>query len=400
MSKIEIFLTPQRMQVRTMLILAIVIAFLASLWPGLIHAQDGWGPVNGTITVINNGPGDQVIPSISDGVVAYTSIVGGTSEVRYYDLQLGIESVVPQESSLDYLPDIDGSLIVYTRVSSESYEINLFDINSGGSFIVLDPQQGSLREKPSIGGQMVAWVEYGLNEDQYLSEIVVYDRTTNMTTRLTDDQFFDTDPNVSPDGSLIVWTKCQVYYSGCHVWQAIYTGSGWDVSPLEGSGEQTNPSTDGQYILYSSYLDNTTTESNIFWQLRGGSEEYELVLPGNQRNPVVDRGIVVFESSEAENQNRNWEALVYNIETGEGYQVASSAELSDVEVTLDGLVRVVWFKSNDTTGGEQPAACDRLHRRALGSHDGEFNRQHLIRFQRPGFCRHPRRPMGLGRWQR
>jgi Tol biopolymer transport system component len=343
-----------------MLILALLIAFLASMWPGLSHAQEGWVPVDGTITIINNGPGDQVRPSISNGVVAYTSIVGGTSEVRYYDLQLGTEFVIPQDNSLDYLPDIDGSRIVFTRVTSDSYEIDLFDISTGGTSLILDPQPASLREKPSIGSQIVAWVDFGLSDDPYLSEIVVYDRATGVTTRLTNDLFYDTDPNVSPDGSLIVWTKCQVYNSGCHVWQANYTGSGWDVSPLEGSGEQTSPSTDGQYIVYSSFLNNTTTESNIFWQLRGGSEVFELVLPGNQRDPVVDRGIVVFENSEAEVQYRNWEALIYNIETGEVYQVANSVELSDLEVTPDGLVRVVWFENNDGTGGDVYASEFRL----------------------------------------
>ena len=292
------YFSHQRPYARIIVILAVLIALVASAFPNTGYAEGEWTLLNGMVTTINNGPGDQRDANISGNLVSYANISGGASDVHYYNLITGTDTGIPQEEvSLDWLSNIDGTNIVYTHIANNSYEINFYDANTGGNPVTLDPLPNSLREKPAIGGQTVAWVDFGLNDNNlYISEIVIYDRVTGVTTRLTDDEFYDTDPSVSPDGSLIVWTKCQVNLSNCHTWQAAYNGSDWDVAPLAGNGNQLHPATDGQYIVYYGNHDNNTSDRNIFWQLRGINDEHELVLPGTQRNPSIDNGLVVFEN--------------------------------------------------------------------------------------------------------
>ncbi|NIO45719.1 MAG: hypothetical protein GTN77_02730, partial [Planctomycetales bacterium] len=90
---------------------------------------------------------------ISGTLVAYTSINAGFSDVRYHDLLTGADTDIPTSGALDYLPDIDGSMVIYTHVTSDAYAINIFDTNTAGSPITLDPQPASQRWKPAIGGQ-------------------------------------------------------------------------------------------------------------------------------------------------------------------------------------------------------------------------------------------------------
>jgi len=358
------FFTHQRPYARILVIFAVLLALIASALPSTGFAEGEWTLLNGTVTVVNEGPGDQRDAHVSGDLVTYHSAVVGHSHVRYSDFITGIDANLPQENSLDHLPDINHSTIVYTRVGSNSFAINLFDASTGGSPITLDLQPNSEREKPSIGDQTVAWVDFGLNDNNLcISEIVTYDRATGVTTRLTDDEFYDTDPSVSPDGSLIVWTKCQVNLSNCHTWQASYNGSSWDVAPLAGNGNQLHPATDGQHIVYYGYYDNNTSDINIFWQLRGINEEHVLALPGTQRYPSIDNGLVVFENFDNGATIPNWNLMVYDLINNRGYRVTdtdSSELLSDIAVAPDGMVHVVWQQSNAATGSDIYASTFRL----------------------------------------
>jgi len=339
------FAAQQRSNIRKIMILAILFALVWNAWPRLGHAESGWTPVNGTVTAVNNGSGDERDARVSGNLVAYYSVIGGNSYIRYFDFLTGTDESIPQEAiSSDFLTAIDGTKIVYTHVTSDSYEINLFDTNIGGSPVTLDPLPYSLRERPAIGDHTVAWMDFGFN-DLYLSEIVVYDLASGTTTRLTDDSYYDVDPNISPDGSFIVWSKCQVYLSNCHTWQAAYNGSSWEVAPLAGSGNQLHPETDGQYIVYYGNYDNNTPDKNIFWQLRGINEEHELILPGTQRNPAIDNGLVVFENFDNNATIPNWNLMLYDLNHDRGFQVTEtdvSELLPDIAIAPDGIVHVVW----------------------------------------------------------
>jgi len=330
---------------RTALALAALMALLALAQPGLTSAQGGWPLVGGTVTVINAGPGDQVDAHISGTLVAYTSINAGFSDVRYRDLLTGADSAIPQtEVSLDYLPDIDGSMIVYTHITSDAYETNLFDTRTAGSPITLDPQPGSQRERPAIGGRTVAWVDFGPEWPYQDPEIYVYDLFTDTATRLTDDSFYDTDPDVSPDGSTVVWAACQVYESGCRIWQATRSDGGWSAAQLPGDGERKRPSVDDRFIVYEG---NDAGEEDIYWRERGSNVEHRISLPDLQRDPSVSNGLVVFESFDrTDPATANWEIMLYDLTTGAGYQVTDSVVdevLPDVALGSDGLVSVVYM---------------------------------------------------------
>jgi Tol biopolymer transport system component len=346
-----------------MLILAVLLALVASVRPISGHAQSGWPSINGTITVINDGPGDQRDAHVSGNLVAYYSSEARSSYIHYYDFLTGTDLSIPkEEDASDFLLAIDGTRIVYTHVTGNPYAINFFDIITGGSPVTLDPIPNSLRERPAIGGQAVVWMDLGDGEPSH-SEIVVYDLTSGTTTQLTNDSNLDLDPDISPDGSLIVWTKCQVYLTDCHTWQAANNGSGWDVTPVAGTGNQLQPATDGQYIVYYGSYGANGSDKNIFWQQRGMNTEHELSLPGTQRNPAIDNGLVVFESFNSAVAVPNWDLMLYDINHDRGFRVTNtdaSELLSDIAVVSDGMVHVVWQQTNTATGSDIFASTFRL----------------------------------------
>lgn len=330
--------------------------------PALSSAQAPWPPpVGGTTTSINDGPGDQRDTHIHGTLVAYYSVVGGTSEVRFHDLLTGADVAIPTGSALDFLPDIYGSTIVYTHVTSNKFAIYAFDTATASqSPVELDPQSTSLRERPAIGGQTVAWIDYGLDNDNYHSEIVVYDLATSSATRLTDDDYYNRDPDVSPDGSTVVWTRCESYsnatgWGGCRIWQATRSDSdGWSFAgavQVSGDQESVTPVLNDQFIAYQGI--DANGESDIYWRLRDSSVEHRISLAGRQGNPAISGGVLVFESLNAGAPTPSSDILLYDLAAGSLYTVADTPALefeSDVAVGPDGLVRVVW-----TAGGTSDA---------------------------------------------
>lgn len=229
--------------------------------------------------------------------------------------------------------------------------------------MTLDPLPNSLRERPAVGGQTVVWMDLGDNSELSDSEIVVYDLTSGTTTLLTNDSTYDADPDISPDGSFIVWTKCQVYSTDCHTWQAAYNGSGWDIAPLAGTGNQLRPATDGQYIVYYGSYGANAPDKNIFWQQRGVNEEHELVLPGTQRNPSIDNGFVVFERFDDAAAIPNWNLMLYDLNNDRGFQITdtnASEILPDIAVASNGMVHVVWQQSGAATDSDIYASTFQL----------------------------------------
>lgn len=337
-----------------------VLILLTLARPALSSAQ-GPPPVGGTTTSINDGPGDQRDTHIHGTIVAYSSITGGTSEVRFYDLLTGADVAIPTGSALDFLSDIYGSTIVYTHVASNKFAINAYDTAAASQPPVeLDPQPGSLREKPAIGGQTVAWIDYGLDNDNYHSEIVVYDLTTSSATRLTDDDYYNRDPDISPDGSTVVWTRCESYsnatgWGGCRIWQTTRSDSGgWSVAStvqISGDQESMTPVLNDQFIAYQGI--DANGESDIYWRLRDSSVEHRISLAGPQGNPAISGGVLVFESLNAGAPTPSLDILLYDLAAGLLYTVADTPAREfepDVAVGPDGLIRVVW-----TTGGTSDA---------------------------------------------
>ncbi|CAN5759358.1 hypothetical protein BH23CHL2_BH23CHL2_06830 [soil metagenome] len=297
---------------------------------------------DGTTTTVDDGSGNETDPHISGSLVTYTSENDFYLEIRYRDLMSGAGGVIPGEGR-DRLADISGDTIVFTRTLDDRLAVFAFDV-SLGSTSQLDPQVGSLRLDPAIGNTTVAWGDRGPVSEMFpSSEIVVYDLVTENATRLTDDAATDTLADVSPDGSVVVWEKCQpAPADDCAVWQATRTGSDWTTLQLTGNGiDGRDPATDGQFVVYQS---TRAGETDLFWQPAGGGSEQQLSLPGDQLRPSISDGLIAFETEVPATDRLD--IIVYDLNTGNLYQITDTPDrleaLADIVVDPTGLARVVY----------------------------------------------------------
>ena len=133
-------------------------------------------PINGvpptlTPVTINNAPGDQYDPHISGNWVAYTSELS----IRYYSFATGTDAEVPLGSSArDLLSDISGSKIVFARIIPNfRTAVMVFDAATPAvAPIEIDAASDTIRVGSAIGGDTVAYIDYGLQES---GELVVHD---------------------------------------------------------------------------------------------------------------------------------------------------------------------------------------------------------------------------------
>src|SRR5437763_524734 len=106
-----------------------LVAALMMLSPVLAFAQATGPQLTGTQQVVNNGPGDQTDPHVSDAWVAYTSELNGGSEIRFHNLTSNADSAVPSNGGMDFLSDVSGSTLVYTHLTTES-AIYAYDLST------------------------------------------------------------------------------------------------------------------------------------------------------------------------------------------------------------------------------------------------------------------------------
>jgi Tol biopolymer transport system component len=315
-------------------------------------------------TTVNDGPGDQFDPHISGSLVSYTSAVSGYSEIRYYDLATGSDTPIPTNGAADFLSDVAGGTVVYTHQTIAKSAIVAYDTATAGPAQELDPQPASNRHSAVVGNRTVAWVDNGFFSSPAYPEIVAYDLAAGTPERLTNDLLYDTDPAVAPDGSLIVWTKCQTIGVGCDIWQARASGAGWTPSQLTGAqGEENNPDTNGQVVVYDSVRGG---EGDIFWQPVGGGIEQRVALSGFQRNPNISGNLIAFERLELAAATPNWDIFLYDLATDIAYRPSGSLQdetLNDISVAPDGLVRVV-YTAQDPADANVYALSFRLPQRA------------------------------------
>jgi len=306
-------------------------------------------------TAVDVGAGDQTDPHIDGTLVTYTSEENGGSEIRWYDLVTGTRGSVPTTGAFDFLNAVSGDRIAYTRITDRSV-IHVLDTGTGVD-VAIDDAPGANDRAPDIGGDTVAIQRLSDGLSAATSEIVVHDLATGISTPLTDDSFLDKNPSVSPDGSVVVWTKCTNLATGCDVWRAIRGASGWDVAPVAGPGEESLPATDGEVIVFASARPvGSVVEQDIEVVPLDGRPAFRLDLPSVQRNPNVDDGIVTFESFD--DPALNYDLAVWELEVDQVRFLSDTAideSLNGVSVTADGTVRVVW-----TTNGGGPSGFDVL----------------------------------------
>ena len=310
---------------------------------------------SGTSYTVNNRPGDQTDAHISGSLVSYTdtATLAGTTVIRYKDLATGQDNLVPTggPGSSDYLSDLYGTKMVFTRSTpTTNGAIMLFDTgNPSAPPTELAPQTDSARNEASIGGDTVAWQDFGYSTTGLDSAIVVYDIASKTTTRLTTDATLNQLPAVSPDGNVVTWLKCDPNSGGsCDVYDAVKSGSGWSIDQLTTTGDAAHPDTNGQIVVYSR---GAARASSVVVQPVAGGAEQQLALTGSQANPSIDGNYVVFENTPAgqtqtdlqvaELRNGSFDGKVYKItDTPNTNEV-----LSDISVNSSGEVTVTWVAS-------------------------------------------------------
>ena len=208
---------------------------------------------------INVNPGDQFDPHVSGDWVAYTSDLS----IRYYNFVTNTDAEIPGPSARDLLSDISGSKIVFSRIiSGVKTAVMVFDAaNPGVPPVEIDAAAGTTRLGSAIGGNTVAYVDFGLQAN---GELVIHDLITATSLRITNDTNPDQSPSVSPDGNVVTWEHCNASLSNCDIWQAVKSGAVWTVGIVSDSpNAEANPDTNGTIVVYDSYR---AGNSDIFWQ--------------------------------------------------------------------------------------------------------------------------------------
>ncbi|WP_426752858.1 TolB family protein [Myxococcus sp. Y35] len=305
--------------------------------------------LTGTLHVVAGGPGDQTDPHVSGPLVAYTNESRGTSEIRYHDLRTATDAAIPNEGAFDFVSDISNGTIVFTRVSTSS-AIYTFDVGGDAVARELAPEAGSSRRAAVIGGRTVAWQDFGYTGVTSQPEIAAYDLERGTLTRLTDDTFQDRTPAVSPDGSTVVWAKCDEQGLRCDIWQARRGASGFASQALTGSeGEESQPDTNGEVVVYASTRTfDGVTDRDIYWKPLGGGTEQRLALPGMDANPSISGSLIAFERRDP--AKSDFDIVLYDMSTETLYAITETPEnesLTDLSVDADGTVRVVWTVSQN-----------------------------------------------------
>src|SRR5581483_4770813 len=149
-------------------------------------------------------------------------------------------------------------------------------------------------------------------------------------------------PNVSPDGTAIVWEQCPTA-SNCDVMKSVASGSGWTVpeTVVNTSVNEENPDTDGTSVVYDADRGAATGRDIYIHPLSGPGAEVQVELAGEQVNPSISDGIIGFESTVPPSTTPD--IFVYVIATNTVYQVTNtpgiSEQLNDLTSLGGGVVR-------------------------------------------------------------
>ncbi|HJP94018.1 MAG TPA: hypothetical protein VJ875_18815 [Pyrinomonadaceae bacterium] len=288
----------------------------------------------GSVQQIKVAPGHQTNPHVACSLASYTDDdLEGTSLIKYFDFATNTEQIVPG-NGLDRLSNTDGQRIAFTQLDAAGDHIVVYDIASQTTISV----PGNNNWYPVLGGNLVAFVHgssFGSDD-----EIVVYDRNTGNVTQLTNDTLIDRHPAVSPDGSVIVWEKCQANQTGCDIYSATQTGPGaFTTRQLTGAGEDQFPDTNGQIVAYTS---DKSGENDIYFQRLGSSTEMHLSIPGDQRDLSLSGNLIAFESGTP----GSYDIFLYDLSTARLYRVTNTPEvdetLTDVIAGCNGINRIVY----------------------------------------------------------
>jgi hypothetical protein len=227
--------------------------------------------------------------------------------------------------------------------------------------VEIDPTPGSTRIGAAIGGNTVAYIDFGLQAN---GELVIHDLASSLSVRITNDLEIDGNPSVSPDGNVVVWEHCGASLTNCDIWQAVATRNAgtttWTTSIVANTpSPEANPDTSGQngQVVYDSQRG---TNPDIFWRPVGGGAETRLEWAGLEGNPSIAGQYIAFESRASLVDSAD--IFVYDMVDNTLYQITNTPlvneQLNDITVLPDSectagshCLRVVW--SSDEDGADQ-----------------------------------------------
>jgi hypothetical protein len=295
-----------------------------------------------TPVVINALAGDQYDPHVSGAWAVYTDDIA----LRYHDFATGTDAEIPRgDSARDLLSEISGSKIVFSRVFTGSRTaMMIFDPTGTVAPVEIAPSPGTSRIGSAIGGNTVAYIDFGL---QASGELVIHDLATSLSVRITNDTAFDQNPAVAPGGDVVTWEHCASSLSLCDIWQAVKSGTFWTVSATAGSPDPDgNPDSNGSLIVYNSLR---SANADILWRPVSGGAEVQLQMSGFEGNPNIAGDFIAFESRTTLFENTD--IYVYDRVNNWLYQITSTPlvteQLNDIAVLPDGRIRMVWAGDED-----------------------------------------------------
>jgi hypothetical protein len=280
--------------------------------------------------------------------MAYTS----DHTIRYYNFVTNVDAQIPLgPSSRDLLSDISGSKIVFSRViTGVKTAVMVFDAATPGTPPVeIDPMTPSTRIGSAIGGDTVAYIDFGFNG---FGEVIIHDLASAVSVRATIDVASDVNPSVSPDGNVVTWEHCATSAANCDIWKAVRNGVVWDVSVATDSADhEANPDNNGILVVHDTLL--STNNNELLWHSVNGGTPVQLQLPSFEANPSIANNFISFESRPTLFDTTD--IYVYDITTNLLYRMTNTPsvteQLNDITVLPDGRIRVVW--SSDEDGFDQ-----------------------------------------------
>jgi len=214
----------------------------------------------GNFQVVNNGPGDQTDPHVDCDLVSYTDDdFSGVLRIRYFDVATSTDHAIPGNGA-DSLSDASGTRIAFTEATLDGPQVVVFETSTQQRTVI----PGTHKNRPTLGGNLMAFQDGNFYAESAQSEISVYDLNTGTGTRLTNDTLVDKLVAVSPTGNAMVWEKSQEDGSGGDIYAAIQTSPGvFSVTALTGAaGKEHNPDTNGEVVVYTS---TRAGETDIFF---------------------------------------------------------------------------------------------------------------------------------------
>lgn len=363
-----------RIAVRVLLVLA------AGVLPISVAAQNFVTPTiaptpgintTGQFTVVNSALGaDYTSPHISGDLVCYANSNPGGFTVHYFNLTSGVDAQIPNPDTTqnqDFLCDVRGSVVAFTRstASNNTGAINgaistimTFDTSTGGQPMAVSPSTVFARES-AIGDATIVWQQ--TNSSQTPSDIFAFDRSNGTSQQLdpATTGLFNLDPNISPDGMVAVWRNSASPLAPTAIWKATLANGMWTAEQLQSQvqGNHLSPDTDGNIIAYSSvFVVNGVNGPHVTWQPvnAGAGQVTEQVLAAGttSANPAISRGYMAFDLELPVNVYND--IAVYDVANNVLYNVTADlakagfitggtdAQLTDISVTADGKLRVVW----------------------------------------------------------